>query len=124
MMNMLFNKLLVKMGASRQEGGIGRYTSLSYTTKRRIKTNFKTKINQKFQKIKPQRSPTTKELKKKHSSSLVGGAETRNRGGEDKWQGSGWQTGWSHIHMWVSWEDNWGARQVMQPRVPVQVTKA
>ena len=46
------------------------------TTKRKTTTNLKTKNNQNFQKIKPYRSPTTKKLKKKHSSRLVGGAET------------------------------------------------
>ena len=36
---------------------------------------FKTKNNQNFQKIELYGSPTTKELKKKHSFRLVGGAE-------------------------------------------------
>ena len=38
-------------------------------------------------------SPTTKELKKKHSSRPVGGAETGSWGGEDSQQGNGWRTG-------------------------------
>ena len=46
-----------------------------HTTKRRTTTNLKTKNNQNCQKIKLYGSPTTKELKKKHSSRLVGGAE-------------------------------------------------
>ena len=46
-----------------------------HTTKRRTTTNLKTKINQNCQKIELYGSPTTKELKKKHSSILVGGAE-------------------------------------------------
>ena len=45
------------------------------TTKRRT-TNLKTKNNQNWQKIEPYGSPTTKELKKKHSSRPVGGEET------------------------------------------------
>ena len=45
------------------------------TTKRRTTTNLKRK-NQNCQKIKLYGSPTTKELKKIHSSRLVGGAET------------------------------------------------
>ena len=45
------------------------------TTKRRTTTNLKTKNNQNLQKIELYGSPTTKELKKKHSSRPVGGAE-------------------------------------------------
>ena len=45
-------------------------------TTTRTTTNLKTKSNQNCQKIKLYGSPTTKELKKKHSSRLVGGAET------------------------------------------------
>ena len=48
---------------------------LPHTTKR-ITTNLKTKNNQNCQKIKLYESLTTKELKKKHSSRLIGGAET------------------------------------------------
>ena len=44
-------------------------------TKRRT-TNFKTKNNQNCQKIELYGSPTTKELKERHSSRLVGGVET------------------------------------------------
>ena len=43
---------------------------------RRTPTNLKTKNNQNCQKIELYGSPTTKELKKKHSSRLVGAAET------------------------------------------------
>ena len=46
-----------------------------HTTKRRTITNLKTKNNQNFQKIELYGSPTTKELKKKHSSRSVGGVE-------------------------------------------------
>ena len=50
---------------------------------------FKTKNNQNCQKIKLYGSLTTKEFKKKHSSSLVGRAETGSWGREDnvaRWQ--------------------------------------
>ena len=46
-----------------------------YITKRRTTTNLKTKSNQNWQKINLYGSPTTKELKKKHSFRQVGGAE-------------------------------------------------
>ena len=49
---------------SSQDGGIGRYTVPACTTTRRTTT----KNNQKCQKIQQYGSPTTKELKKKHSS--------------------------------------------------------
>ena len=57
-------------------------------TKRRTTKNFKLKINQNWQKIELYGSPTTKELRKKHSSKLVGGVETGSQGGEDAQQGS------------------------------------
>ena len=60
---------------SGQEEDIGRYTVPPHTTKRRTTTNLKTKNNQNYQKIKLCGSPTTKELKKKHSFRLVGGVE-------------------------------------------------
>ena len=65
-----------------------------HTTKRT--TNLKTKTTRTDRKIKLYGSPTTKELKKKHSSRPVGGAE-RGRDGqpgrEDSQQGSSWRTG-------------------------------
>ena len=54
-------------------------------------------------------SPTTKELQKKHSSRLVGGVEAGSQGREDAQQGSGWQARWSHICMWVNWEEQQGS---------------
>ena len=51
--------------SSGQDRGIGRNLSLPPTTKRRITTNLKSINNQKCQKIKLHRTPTTKELKKK-----------------------------------------------------------
>ena len=56
-------------------GGVGSYTLPPHTTKRRTIANLKTKNNHNCQKTKLYGSPTTKELKKKHSSRLVGGAE-------------------------------------------------
>ena len=63
-----------------------------YTTKIRTTRNLKTKNNQNSQRIELYGSLTTKELKKKHSSILLGGAETGSWGGEDSWQGSIWRT--------------------------------
>ena len=73
---------------SSQDGGVGRYTVPPRTTKRRT-TNLKTKNNQNCQKIELYGSPTTKELKKQHSSRPVGVAETGSWGGEDSRQGGG-----------------------------------
>ena len=110
---------------SGQNGGTGRYASLPCTTKRRTTTNLKTKNNQNCQKIKFYGSLTTKELKKKHMSIPVGGAEM---GRKDLWQGGnwrtrqggGWQTGRSHFHVWVNQEE----QQITQPRVPAWGNKA
>ena len=68
-------------GTFGQDGSIGRYTELPYTTKRRTTTNLKTNNNQNCEKIELYRSQTTKELKK-HSYRLVGGARwaARQRG--------------------------------------------
>ena len=63
-----------------------------HITKRKITTNLKTKNNQNSQKMELYGSPTTKELKKKHSSRLVEGAEMGSLGGEDAQQGSSWKT--------------------------------
>ena len=68
---------------SGQDGGIGRYTLPPCTTKRRTTTNLKTKNNQNCQKIKLYGSPTTKELKKKHSFRLAGGVEMGSESRED-----------------------------------------
>ena len=56
-------------------------------------TDFKTKNNLNSQKTDLYGSPTTKELKKKHSFRLVGGVETGSWGGENVRQGGGWRTG-------------------------------
>ena len=59
---------------SGQDGSIDRYTLPPCTTKRTT-TSLKIKNNQNGQKIKLYGTLTTKELKKKHSSRLVGEAE-------------------------------------------------
>ena len=92
--------------ASSQDGGIGRYTLLPHTTKR-ITTNLKTKNNQNCQKIKLYESLTTKELKKKHSSKLIGGAETGSWGREE-WQGHSWRVGQSYICVQINGEEQLG----------------
>ena len=53
-------------------------------------TNLKIKNNQNCQKIELYGSLTTKELKKKHLSRQVGGAEMGNPAGEDSQQGGSW----------------------------------
>ena len=63
-----------------------------HTTKRRSTTNLKIKNNKNYQKIKLYRSLTTKELKKKHSSRPVGGAEMGSMVREVSLQGSSWRT--------------------------------
>ena len=55
-----------------------------HTTKGRATTNLKTKNNQNWKKIKLYGSLTTKKLKKKHSSRLVGGAETGIQAGRTR----------------------------------------
>ena len=85
-----FHSKLTCRGTSGQDGGIGRCT-----TKRRT-TNLKIKNNQNCQKTELYGSLTTKELKKKHSLRLAGGAETGNHGGEDR-QGGGWRTPWGSV---------------------------
>ena len=64
---------VIHLSTSSQDGGVGRYVLLPHTTKRT--TNLKIKNHQNWQKIKLYVSLTTKELKNKHSSRLVGGAE-------------------------------------------------
>ena len=63
---------------------------------------------QNCQKIELYGSPITKELKKKHSFRLVGGAEMDSWGEEDSWQGGGWWTRKSHIHVWINGEEQMG----------------
>ena len=61
------------------------------STKRETTTNLKTKSNKKCHIIELHGSPTTNEIKKKHSSRLVGGAETGIRGGWRRLVGRRWQ---------------------------------
>ena len=115
------------MFTSGQDGGIGRYTLPPTTTKRRT-TNLKTKNNQNCQKIELYESPTTKELKKKHSFTLVEGwrwAHGSGRGEDSRqwgwwlgdWdkQGSGWRTRvgqarWARL--------GWARRSLVNQAVP------
>ena len=103
------NHCLKRRSGSGKDGGIGRYALLPRTTKRRITTNLKTKINQNCQKIKLYGSLTTKELKKKHSSRWVGGAETGSWGREDAQQGGSWQIWQSHIRVQIIQEEQLGS---------------
>ena len=116
----LYQKLRkAKPETSGQDRSISRYTLPPHTTKRRTTTHLKTKNNQNCQKIKLYGSPTTKELKKKHSSRQVGGVGTGGQGGEDSWQGSSWRTGvakWWLVEWLVSylhaddWEEQLGSK--------------
>ena len=73
--------------ASGQDGGVGRHTVPPRTTKRQTTTIKKKNKTQNWQRIELYGSPTTNELKKKHSYRLVGGAEmgTRGKGIAAKW---------------------------------------
>ena len=75
-----------KIWSSSQDGVIGRYAWLPSTPKRRTTTNLKTKNNQNCHKIELYGSPTTSELKKKHSSTLGGSIDMGSWGREDMWQ--------------------------------------
>ena len=74
-MNFLYFTKKLKTSTTGQDGGMARYMC-SQTTKRKTTTNLKTKNNQNYQDVELYGSPTTKELKKKHSFRLVGGADT------------------------------------------------
>ena len=67
------------------------------TTKRQTTTNLKTKNKQNCQKIKLYGSPTTKEVRKKHSFRQVGEAETGSW--VERMQGKAAAEGWvPHFH--------------------------
>ena len=100
---------IVPLETSSQHGGIGRYSLLPCTTQRRLTTSLKTKNNQNCQKIELCGSPTTKVLNTKYSSRLVGGAETDSWGTEDVQQDGGWQSGQSHIRLWINQEEQLGS---------------
>ena len=92
------SKIKMPAGTSGQDGGIGRYTLPPHATKRRTTTNLKTKNHKNCQKIELYGNPTTKKLKKKHSSRLAGRVE----------MGS-WQIRISHIRMQISREKQLGS---------------
>ena len=86
----LFKPLLYKMlkgflylrkyrKISGQDGATGRYTFPPCTTRRKT-TNLKPKNNQNCQKIELYGSLTNKELRTKHSTTLVEGTETSSQG--------------------------------------------
>ena len=58
-----------------------------------LQLNLKTNDNLNCQKIELYGSPTTKDLKKPHSSRWVGGMETQSGMGR-------WWSGLSHIYVW------------------------
>ena len=108
--------------ASAQGGGIGTHTVPPPTTKRRT-TNFKTK-NKNCQKIELYGSPTTKELNKTHSSSLVGGEETGSQAERTPGEAVAGRPGRSHIHEQTNREEQMGSETDPQPRAPAQGKKA
>ena len=114
--------LLQKILASSHDGGVGRYTS-SHNQKKNNNKLKKKKNNHNCQKIKLYERPTTKDLKRKHSSRPVRGAEMGSRS-EDLRQGSGWCSRRSHICMQINREEQLGVRQTAQPRVPAWGNKA
>ena len=81
---------------SGQDRGVGRYTLLSHTTKKmmtNLKQNNPPLPPGTARKLNCMEVRQTKELKKKLSSRLVGGAEAGSWDREDKRQGSGWRMG-------------------------------
>ena len=91
------NKRKIKkiLPISGEDGVIGKDASPPGTTVAKTTLDYKTNITQKCQKIKLCGTPTTKDLKKSHSSRQVGGVET--------WSGAekcGDRNGQSHIYVW------------------------
>ena len=86
-----------------------------HTTKRTT-TNLKTYNNQNYQKIELYESPTTKALKKKHLYRPAGAERTCS---ELVAGGAGGPTSVCR----KTGRNDWGARQTMKPRVPVQGNK-
>ena len=95
-----------------KDGGIGRNASLPHTIKRRT-TNLKTTRTAK--KIKLYGSPTTKELKKKHSSRMVHRAVS-GRCGKVRQR---LPDSIFHICMRISQEEQLGSETDHATRVPV-----
>ena len=88
------NKRKIKkiLPISGEDGVIGKDASPPGTTIAKTTLDYKTNITQKCQKIKLCGTPTTKDLKKSHSSGQVRGAEMQR--GAEMWNG------WSHIYVW------------------------
>ena len=93
---------------------------------------FKNKKQPEPKKIELYGSPTTQEIKKKHSSRPVGGAETSTLGRKDSQQGSRWWTQpggglWNRVDKAAAGRQgsSWGTRwQTSKPRVPAWGHKA
>ena len=97
---------------SGQDGGVGEISFTSLHNQKKETTILKTKNNQNFQKLELYGSTTTKKVKKKHSSRLVGGTE-KEAGLErtlSKAMAGSWRTRWSHIHMHINWEELWRSK--------------
>ena len=71
--NVYHNKVVTPHLTSGQDGGVGRYALVPRTPKEGEQQTSKQKNDQNCQKIELYGNPTIKELKKKHSSRLVGG---------------------------------------------------
>ena len=56
------------------------------------------------------RTPTTKELKMKHSSTMVGGVEEMHGKVEASGRSGSWQARWSHICVQINWEEQLGSK--------------
>ena len=67
---------------------------------KKLQLNYKTESTQKCQKIELYGSPTTKELKKSHSSRWVGEAETRGESDGEVQRGVKMWNQQSHIYVW------------------------
>ena len=89
---------------SGQDGGVDRYTLPPCTTKRRT-----TKDNQTCQKIELYGSLTAKELKKKHSFRLVGGAEVDSRVQKTHGEAAAGGPGGEKICGWVNQGEQLGS---------------
>ena len=96
--------------------------------------NLKTKNDQNCQKIELYGGPTTKEIKKKHSSRLVGGAEMGSwvdrTCGKAAVGGLGWARQWLvdparwQIVEWGRHSCSWPARQQLVDRVTDRATQS
>ena len=94
------------------------------TIQRRTTKNLKTKNNQNCQKIKLYGCLTTKELKKKPSSRLVGRVETGSWVERTCGKAVAGRLGSPTFASGKTGRNNWGARQTVQLRVPACGNKA